>query len=401
MTCITCPDCGKNVNVGFDDCPFCGAKIEASLKESAQRDAPVPTGENSAQLLDMKTESATTDTQYSEEESDDLCESSDHLAGNFRPGTLVPKTGTYKCCYCGPDGMGAVAMKIAMQTMQSMGVPYNAPPSSLQKPPQRFLEKGKPFPSCPDCMNDPSGSDPTGWDFVSEKESKPVGKPMGVTPGMAYFECTRPSGDGKCSDNSCPCGFPGADIPRGSGYFFISEELVEMRRDARSISEIQVKIQTMQQQMGMTMMFGGSGVFMPILMCEMGARKRGIDMAVAAADARHYWETGLAPLRATPMASGTHKAGNETGCFIASACCDSTHAWEVTALSRYRDSFLLPFSAGRLVISIYYKLSPVPARWLQRHARIRTIIRRAVITPIASFCQRRLKSATGDKIQTL
>jgi hypothetical protein len=45
-------------------------------------------------------------------------------------------------------------------------------------------------------------------------------------------------------------------------------------------------------------------------MCEMGAKKRGLDLAVAAADAKYWWETGLVPLRATPKA-GSAEAKKE------------------------------------------------------------------------------------------
>ena len=122
---------------------------------------------------------------------------------------------------------------------------------------------------------------------------------------VCYFECTRPPKDGKCSDDSCPCGFPGANIPRGNGYLYISEELVEMRRDALSLSDIQLKIEGIGQTLGFTMTTVTGGVIMPILMCELGARKRGIDLTVAAADARHWWKTGLAPLRPTPMTNSS------------------------------------------------------------------------------------------------
>jgi hypothetical protein len=36
-------------------------------------------------------------------------------------------------------------------------------------------------------------------------------------------------------------------------------------------------------------------------MCEECAKSLGLDLDVAAADAKHWWETGLAPLRPTPM----------------------------------------------------------------------------------------------------
>ena len=37
-----------------------------------------------------------------------------------------------------------------------------------------------------------------------------------------------------------------------------------------------------------------------ILMCERAAKKKSLNLEVAAADAKHWWETGMAPLRITP-----------------------------------------------------------------------------------------------------
>jgi hypothetical protein len=138
----------------------------------------------------------------------------------------------------------------------------------------------------------------------AKEEANITTNPDPITADIVYFECTRPSGDGKCSDDSCPCGYPGEDIALGCGYLYISKELVEMRRDALSIAELHVKFQKIQLQMGAAMIMSTSGVFMPILMCEQGAKKRGIDLSVAAADAKHWWKIGLAPLRPTPMIKG-------------------------------------------------------------------------------------------------
>ncbi len=121
---------------------------------------------------------------------------------------------------------------------------------------------------------------------------------------MEYFEVpeARPGQDGICSDNDCPCGFPGATIPRGSGYMYISEAVVDFRRDALTVREAEQKAARMQRTMNVVF---GQDVVTPTLMCEQGAKKRGLDLKVAAADAKHWWATGLAPLRATPMAGGT------------------------------------------------------------------------------------------------
>jgi hypothetical protein len=119
---------------------------------------------------------------------------------------------------------------------------------------------------------------------------------------MDYFEVERPNyGLAYCSDDNCPCGYPGAVIPPGGGYVYISQGLVDFRKGARSLQAVKEKIEHMQQQTG-SMLILTPGVAIPILMCEQGARKRGLDLKTAAADAKHWWETGLVPLRPTPLA---------------------------------------------------------------------------------------------------
>jgi hypothetical protein len=119
---------------------------------------------------------------------------------------------------------------------------------------------------------------------------------------MEYFECEIPSGVGYCSDDSCPCGYPGAVIPPGGGYIYISQQLIDFRKDARSLQEARRKIERMKQQTGSNLLLIGPGVAAPILMCEQGARRRGLDLEVAAVDAKHWWKTGRVPLRPTPLA---------------------------------------------------------------------------------------------------
>jgi hypothetical protein len=51
---------------------------------------------------------------------------------------------------------------------------------------------------------------------------------------MEYFELNVPSGIGLCSDTECPCGEPEAIIPIGTGYMFISQGVVDFRKDAHS-----------------------------------------------------------------------------------------------------------------------------------------------------------------------
>jgi len=112
-----------------------------------------------------------------------------------------------------------------------------------------------------------------------------------------YFEVPRPAGDGVCSDNNCPC--PEVLIPRGSGYIYISQDVVDFRKDAPTVVKAKRKLSQLAGSQAITFMSGPSA----ILMCEQGAKLRGIDLGVAAADAKHWWETGQAPLRATPVAN--------------------------------------------------------------------------------------------------
>ena len=120
---------------------------------------------------------------------------------------------------------------------------------------------------------------------------------------MEYFKSSEanPGKDAVCSDNYCPCGFPGTRIPRGSGYMYISQAVVNFRQDARTPEEAKEKIALLKQSVG-SMTIIGQDSTTPTLMCEQGARNRDLDLDVAAADAKHWWETGLVPLRATPLA---------------------------------------------------------------------------------------------------
>jgi len=124
---------------------------------------------------------------------------------------------------------------------------------------------------------------------------------------MEYFEASRTTGVAKCSDKACPC--PEVTITPGTGYLYVSPELVEFRRDSRTMDEAKAKISRLASEDPLAEMARQSGarsfikvfVINPILMCEQGARLRGLDLDIAGADAKHWWETGLVPLRPTPI----------------------------------------------------------------------------------------------------
>jgi hypothetical protein len=130
------------------------------------------------------------------------------------------------------------------------------------------------------------------WEFW-KSEATPSEKKQtteeGVSKSVMFYQYNMgsiPKERGLCSDRECPC--DETPIPRGTGYLYVSKEAVQfMERKLKG--EIPDNV------------IPGYGL-MPFLVCKEGAELRGIDMEVAAEDARRWWETGKAPLRPTPKA---------------------------------------------------------------------------------------------------
>jgi len=127
-----------------------------------------------------------------------------------------------------------------------------------------------------------------------------------------YFECDVPAGDGRCSDDSCPC--PEVVIPRGTGYLYIDQDLVKFRRQYPTVKSAVEAMKRLQDQMRASGV-GLTGFYRlgPILVCEQGAKLRKLDLEVAAADAKYWWETGKVPLRATPLRRRGKSKAEEAG----------------------------------------------------------------------------------------
>lgn len=144
-------------------------------------------------------------------------------------------------------------------------------------------------------------------DKIKEGKIKEKTRPKKTPPKVkvAYFECDVPSGDGVCSDNNCPC--LDTVIPRGTGYLYVDQALVDFRRKYPSMKSAREALQQKQEDMRVSgTVFAGFYRLGPILVCEQGAKLRNLDLKVAATDAKHWWETGKVPLRATPTAK-SHK----------------------------------------------------------------------------------------------
>ena len=113
---------------------------------------------------------------------------------------------------------------------------------------------------------------------------------------LDYFEVPCTIDQALCSDPQCPCSE--TVIRRGEGYLYITPGVVEFRTDARTVAQVQRKV----AQIGAVI---GPGVAAPVIVCEQGARLRRLNLAVAAADMKHWWDTGQVPLRSTPLADNS------------------------------------------------------------------------------------------------
>jgi len=67
--------------------------------------------------------------------------------------------------------------------------------------------------------------------------------------------------------------------------------------------------------------------------------------------------------------------GSGSGCFIATAVYGSPYAPEVMVLRHFRDNVLCKFSAGRILISFYYIISPGIASFIASHEPVQLLTR--------------------------
>jgi hypothetical protein len=115
---------------------------------------------------------------------------------------------------------------------------------------------------------------------------------------MEYFQTPLPGdGDGVCSDRECLC--KGTRIPRGEGYIYISIDCCGFRWDCRRQDKVNTKIERLCKEIGTRIQLAPE-LTIPILVCEVGARKRRLDLDIAARDAKHWWATEQVPFRPTP-----------------------------------------------------------------------------------------------------
>ena len=83
--------------------------------------------------------------------------------------------------------------------------------------------------------------------------------------------------------------------------------------------------------------------------------------------------------------------GGGGGCFIATAAYGSPLVKEVRILHQFRDQYLLPFHAGKLLVHGYYYSSPPIAAFISHHPVIKEAVRVA-LWPVVWWAQLTLQS---------
>jgi hypothetical protein len=140
----------------------------------------------------------------------------------------------------------------------------------------------------------------------------------------------------------------------------------------------------------------GPGMAGPIIVCELGAKKLQLNLAVAQADARHWWATGQVPFRPTPHVGEPEVPFSKAapgGCFIATAACGSALEPEVMTLRTFRDLVLRQWAIGRAFIRIYEAMAPPVADWIAPRPSARRFIRGLIIRPWAAILRRTVPRA--------
>ena len=208
---------------------------------------------------------------------------------------------------------------------------------------------------------------------------------------MEYFDSAAPKRGGSCSDPECPC--DETAIPVGQGYLWISLELCDFRWDCRTPAELAQKIERLEKETNSIIMLG-PGTAAPILMCEVGARNRKLELEISQEDAKRWWATGQVPFRPTPRAGAPQTAFRKQasqaqgGCFIATAAYGSALEPEVLVLRAFREHSVRPWPLGRRLIQIYERLSPPIARWIEPRPVVRYVVRLLVVGPCVVICRR-------------
>jgi len=136
---------------------------------------------------------------------------------------------------------------------------------------------------------------------------------------MEYFESEVPKGRAACRDEDCPC-YGQTSMAAGEGFLIITKKNLEFRRDCRTVGQLNAKVEAIERQSrqkGHLIVLLDVSAGYPVLACEVAAKRRNIDRAIAQEDARRWWQSGQVPFRLTPAARTPTAPGQPAGVFLA------------------------------------------------------------------------------------
>lgn len=81
-------------------------------------------------------------------------------------------------------------------------------------------------------------------------------------------------------------------------------------------------------------------------------------------------------------ALGEQSSEKKGGCFIATACYGDYDAPEVLVLRNFRDNYLLKTMIGRILVDVYYYVSPAVSKIILRHNSVKHFVRNIILKPI-------------------
>jgi len=155
---------------------------------------------------------------------------------------------------------------------------------------RKRFKAGERFDACP------RHNDATGWTLEKEEVSpSPSSDENKGNREELMMEFPPFPGQVFCSDNECPC--PNTKMPPAKGYLWIKPEVAETRRKCPSLSALQGFMMTS----GINSIDAVRKNCVPIVVCEQAARRRGLDLAVAASDYDAWVKKGKVPCRPTPL----------------------------------------------------------------------------------------------------
>jgi len=80
-----------------------------------------------------------------------------------------------------------------------------------------------------------------------------------------------------------------------------------------------------------------------------------------------------------------HTAATISPCFIATAAYRTPLHEDINVLRDFRDEYLMPNSAGRAFVKIYYSTSPPIADVIRTNAGLRTAVRAGLVKPLVAI----------------